>query len=84
MDQLLLGKINLSKIDKSKIFEGKTGKWIDISLWFSEEPDEYGNNLAIQQSTKKGETPIYIGNAKFYTPKEKPVEKEVDNSDLPF
>lgn len=70
MGQLFLGKINLSKIDKTKLFEGKTGKWMDITVWFNEQPDEYGNNLSIEQSTKKGESKIFIGNAKFYTPKE--------------
>ena len=69
MNKLFLGKINLSKIDKSKLFDGKTGKWMDITVWFNEQPDEFGNNLSIEQSTKKGESKIFIGNAKFYTPK---------------
>lgn len=71
MNKLLIGKINLSKIDKTKIFEGKKGKYIDIAIWFSEEPDQFGNNLSIQQSTKKDEPKIYLGEAKFYIPKEK-------------
>lgn len=76
MNKLFLGKINLSKIDKSKLFDGKTGKWMDITVWFNEEPDEYGNNLSIEQSTKKGESKIYIGNAKFYIPKEETKDKQ--------
>ena len=76
MNKLFLGKINLSKIDKSKLFDGKTGKWMDITVWFNEEPDEYGNNLSIEQSTKKGEQKLYIGNAKFYIPKEKEETKD--------
>jgi hypothetical protein len=76
MNKLFLGKINLSKVDKNKLFEGKTGKWMYITVWFNEEPDEYGNNLSIEQSTKKGESKIYIGNAKFYIPKEKLDNKE--------
>ena len=78
MNKLFLGKINLSKIDKTKLFEGKTGKWMDVTVWFSEEPDEYGNNLAIEQSTKKGESKIYIGNAKFYIPKEESKKTQLD------
>jgi hypothetical protein len=74
MNKLFLGKINFSKIDKSKLFEGKTGKWMDITVWFNEDPDEYGNNLSIEQSTKKGESKLYIGNAKFYIPKEEKKE----------
>ena len=76
MNKLFLGKINLSKIDKSILFEGSTGKWMDITVWFNETPDQYGNNLSIEQSTKKGESKIYIGNAKFYIPKEQPQAKD--------
>ena len=76
MNKLFLGKINLSKIDKAKLFKGKTGKWMDIAVWLSEEPDKYGNNLSIQQSTKKDEAKIYLGEAKFYVPKEQPKEEK--------
>jgi hypothetical protein len=69
MNKLFLGKINLSKVDKTKLFDGQAGKWMDITVWFNEESDQYGNNLSIEQSTKKGETKIYIGNAKFYNAK---------------
>lgn len=79
MNKLLIGKINLSKIDKSKLFKGEKGMWMDIAVWFSEEPDRYGNNLSIQQSTKKDEPKIYIGEAKFYVPKEEVKEKPENN-----
>lgn len=72
MNKLLIGKINLSKIDKTRLFKGEKGMWMDIAVWFSEEPDKYGNNLSIQQSTKKDEPKIYLGEAKFYVPKEAP------------
>ena len=70
MNKLLIGKINLSKIDKTKLFKGEKGMWMDIAVWFSEEPDKFGNSLSIQQSTKKDEPKIYLGEAKFYVPKE--------------
>lgn len=78
MNKLCIGKINLSKIDKTRIFEGKKGKYIDIAIWFSEDPDQFGNNLSIQQSTKKDEPKIYLGEAKFYTPKEEPKAEPKD------
>jgi hypothetical protein len=76
MNKLFVGKINLSKIDKTKLFKGKNGMYCDVAVWFSEEPDKYGNNLSIQQSTKKDEPKIYIGEAKFYVPKEAPKPKD--------
>lgn len=83
MNKLFVGKINLSKIDKTKLFKGDKGIYLDIAIWFNEEPDKYGNNLSIQQSTKKGESKIFLGEAKFYVPK----VQEQDNdepTDLPF
>jgi hypothetical protein len=71
MNKLFIGKINLSKIDKERLFKGQKGTYLDIAVWFSEEPDQFGNNLSIQQSTKKDEPKIYIGEAKFYVPKDK-------------
>ena len=70
MGKLFLGKMNLSKIDKSKIFEGKTGKWIDITIWQNDEPDKYGNDLSIEQSVEKGGEKIYLGNAKSWKGKD--------------
>jgi hypothetical protein len=89
MNKLMTASINLSKIDKTKIVEGKSGKWIDLVIWFNEEPDQYGNNFSIQQKVEMGGSKIYLGNGKFYIPKEKPEEpaqkKQPDNDDdMPF
>lgn len=81
----MTASINLSKIDKGKIIEGKNGKYIDLVIWFNEEPDQYGNNFSIQQRTSGDEKKIYLGNGKFYVPKEvKEEPPETTNSDLPF
>lgn len=40
-------------------------------------PDKYGNDISIEQRVKKGEDKIYLGNGKFYVPKEdKPANNE--------
>jgi len=90
MGKLYLGKINLSKIDKTKIFEGKQGKWVDVTIWINDKPDNYGNDMSIEQSTGKGDDKIYLGNAKAWTKKEeepksgKAPESELPSDDLPF
>lgn len=78
MSKLFLGKINLSKVDENRIFEGKQGKWIDVTIWINDKPDQYGNDLSIEQSVKKDEAKIYLGNAKAYKPKET-IEAKPDN-----
>ena len=46
-------KINVSKVDKSRLFEGKAGKWLDLVL--IEKYDEYGNDGFVCQSCSKEE-----------------------------
>lgn len=69
MSKLYLGQIDPDKIDKSKIreYEDKNGnkrRSIDVSIWINDDADEKWKQCGIQQSTKKDETPIYLGNAK--------------------
>ena len=80
MNKLLQCKINLSKIDKEKLFKGEKGIWMDFDVWFNEQPDQYGNNCSIKQHKCEG----YIGNGKFYIPKEAPEQEPPEKLDLPF
>mgnify|MGYP000602971830 CR=1 FL=1 len=89
--KLYLGKVEVSKIDKNRLFKSeKTGRvYMDVSIWINDEPDNYGNHLSIQQSTKKDEDKIFIGNAKAYeVPQSATTEAEVvseePQDDLPF
>lgn len=64
MSKLLKCKIDLLKINKTLIFEGKKGKYIDLDIWIQDKPDQFGNDVSIQQQTKKDEPKIYLGNGK--------------------
>lgn len=58
-------KLNLSKIDKKKIFEGKNGKYLDIVLIESPN-DKYGNDYMVVEDTKKDDPKGNIlGNGKI-------------------
>lgn len=69
--KLFFGKINLKKIEKSKLFVSeKTGAvYLDLTIWVNEEPDNYGNHMSLQQSTEKDADKIYLGNGKAYEAK---------------
>ena len=65
-------KIDVTKIDKSRIFEGQKGKYIDLTTFIdTDNPDQYENHGLISQSTNKQEreagvqTPI-LGNCKVF------------------
>jgi len=65
-------KIDVTKIDKSRIFEGKKGKYLDLTTFIdTDNVDQYENNGFISQETTKDErdkgiqTPI-LGNCKVF------------------
>ena len=70
-------KIDVTKLDKKKIYEGKKGKYITVSSFVDVDmQDKYGNNGLIKQDGEKGEDMPIIGNAKVFwsdTSKSEPV-----------
>jgi hypothetical protein len=70
MSKLINAKINLDKIKDDLLFVGEKGTYLDVSIWLNDEPDQYGNDISIQQTTKKGEPKIYLGQGKYSVKKE--------------
>ncbi|MDC1301448.1 hypothetical protein N8Y76_01730 [Flavobacteriaceae bacterium] len=69
----LLGtlKIDLNKVDESKIFQGKKGKYIEITVAVNDESDGYGNNISAWngQTVEERETKTpkqYLANGKVF------------------
>ena len=92
---MITAKLNVVKIDKTKLFEGKNGaKYLDIVL--IETPnDEYGNDYMIVQGTSKEERDkgikgAILGNAKIFVRRSqeknapKPVKEDDDDQSVPF
>jgi len=88
--------IDLSKIDKSKIKEGKNGaKYYDFVVDQRKEPDQYGKTHTVYESQTKEEreakkTKNYIGGGKEYVfggtttkvmPDNTPTKAEVNNDE---
>ena len=69
MASIISGNINLSKIDKSKIYEGKKGKYYPVTVVINNEVGEYGDSGYIMtEQTKEQreakEAKNYLGNVK--------------------
>lgn len=67
--KLLSLSVNVSKIPKGVLYEGKTGKFLNLDIWINDEEDEYGNHASanIRQSKEEREAKerkIYVGNGK--------------------
>ena len=90
-------RIDVSKIDKSKLFKGAKGTYLDVTSFIdTDEKDQYGNNGMATQSVsederKEGVRGEILGNTKvFYNdrnnaPKEQPpTDNAFDPQDIPF
>jgi hypothetical protein len=69
MSRKISVSIDLMKIDKTHIFEGKKGaKYINVECWINDDQpdDQFGNNIGVKQSYKDGDSfkGHYIGNGK--------------------
>lgn len=97
MGRIIGASIDLSKIDKSRIKEGKngTGKYYDITIMVNDTPDDYGKDVKILQGQSKEEreakaTKIYIGNGKTVYNKDAPAgdstasSNHTEDDGLPF
>ena len=71
-------KINVLKIDKAHLYQGKTAKYLDCAIWPNKNgADEYGNTHYITQeisreSREAGQKGAIIGNIKWEEPMESP------------
>ena len=50
MAGIIKASINLNAIDKSKIIEGKKGKYLPITITVNDEPDQFGNQGPVQST----------------------------------
>ena len=83
MATILSASLNVAKIDSTKLIDGRTGKFLNVTITINDEVDKFGNNASIFESQTKEEreakTPKnYLGNGKIIWTSEK------KNNDLPF
>ena len=69
MASIIKTSINLSEIPKDKIFVGKKGKYLPITITLNDEVDQFGNQgpVVVQQSKEEREAKVekvYLGNVK--------------------
>jgi len=76
-------KVDVLKIDKSKLYVGEKGTYLDLIL--IETPDnKYGNDYLCKQDGEKDDDMPIIGNAKILKPKEQDQSETPPDDDLPF
>ena len=55
MSKLIAIKIDVTKIDKKRLFQGAKGQYLDAVVFVSDEEGQYGDNGMITQSVSKDE-----------------------------
>lgn len=83
MATILSASLNVAKIDQTKLIDGRTGKFLNVTITINDEVDKFGNNASIFESQTKEErdakTPKnYLGNGKVIWTSDK------KSNDLPF
>lgn len=60
-------RLDLSKLDKTKIVQGKKGSYYPVTVWINDAVDQFGYNVSVQTKITKeesdaGQKATYIGN----------------------
>jgi hypothetical protein len=69
MASIIKASINLNEIPKDKIFVGKKGKYLPITITLNNEPDQFGNQgpVVVEQTKEERDAKAaktYLGNVK--------------------
>ena len=69
MASIIKTSINLAEIPKDKIFIGKKGKYLPITITINDEVDQFGNQgpVVVEQTKEEREAKVaktYLGNVK--------------------
>jgi hypothetical protein len=92
MAKIVAIKIDVTKIDKERLYKGAKGTYLDAVVFLEDEPDQYGNNGMITQQVSKEERQngikgSILGNVKIVGQTDsiaQPTQAKGDTEDLPF
>ena len=67
MASIIKASIDLNKIPKDKIYVGKKGKYLPITITINDEPDQFGNQgpVVVEQTKDERDAKVaktYLGN----------------------
>jgi len=88
MASIIKTSINLNNIPKEKIYNGKKGKYLPITITLNNEPDQFGNQGPVVVEQTKDErdakaAKTYLGNVKVVWTDGQNVDKAPYDSNQP-
>jgi hypothetical protein len=71
MKRIVRLKIDVTKIDKARLFKGQKGTYLDATVFLDDQDDQYGNNGMItqdvsQEERQSGTKGAILGNANIF------------------
>jgi len=84
MSKLITASINLKKVDQSLLIKGEKGNYLNLTVWVNDQPDQFGNDVSVEQRTDKGKDKIYLGNGRTFKQSSEPVPNAVIKEDNDF
>ena len=91
MGKLITASIDVMKINKDLLIKGNKGTYLNLTIWVNDTPDQFGNDVSVEQRVEKGNPKIYLGNGKTFTSfvsqvtdKATEPEVKVSGNDLPW
>ena len=96
MSKLLSLSVDVSKITKDKLYQGKKGTYLKLTVSLQDDKDQFGNDVTCweeqSQEERNSKSPKnYLGNGKVFWSSEPPVygsepvnQEQNDDPDLPF
>ena len=98
MASIIKASINLNEIPKDKIYVGKKGKYLPITITLNDEVDNYGNQgpVVVEQSKEEREAKAsrtYVANGKVVWTNgsivavertQQPAQAQEEEADFPF
>lgn len=71
MAKLTSLRINLNDIEKSRIYQGEKGKYLNLTVSINDEPNQFGQDVSCwheqtQEERQNKAQKIYLGNGKVF------------------
>ncbi len=90
MSKLMKLSIDVTKINKERLYRGKKGTYLDLMVELKDEPDKYENDVSAWEGQSEEERKAkkdrnFLGNGKvIWSSEPKAEKKEEDSQELPF
>jgi hypothetical protein len=90
MAKLVGLSIDVDKINKDKLYKGKKGTYLKLTIALNDQEDNYGNTVSCweeqsEEERKNKDKKNYLGNGKVvWSDDSQPAKAESSDDDLPF